>query len=160
MAIKICNLLRVGSRSFWGSGRPREPRRLFQKAGGEAPHPFKGPPGPPGPTRPPNDRFPILNKLKIISQSTAKFERTRIRSQTARAEGRADLVPDCGPFTPAQRPKPTQTLAPEARPGDRKHYSATCYVLVWFYDVCPSILAAHWRMCNHDLEFGTFTWTP
>ncbi len=31
----ILNLLRVGNRSFWGSGRPRRP---FQKVGGFAPH--------------------------------------------------------------------------------------------------------------------------
>ena len=36
MSIKFYNFLRVGNLSFWGSGRPREPRRPLQKVG-EAP---------------------------------------------------------------------------------------------------------------------------
>ncbi len=48
----IFNCSRIGTRSFWGSGRPRGPRRPFQKVGGFAPHLFEGLPGPPGPSRP------------------------------------------------------------------------------------------------------------
>ncbi len=47
----ILNLLRAGNRSLWGSGRPRGPRRPFQKVGGFAPHILGGFPGPPGPAR-------------------------------------------------------------------------------------------------------------
>ncbi len=36
--IKIMNIIRIGNRSFWGSGRPRGPGRPFQKVGGETPH--------------------------------------------------------------------------------------------------------------------------
>ncbi len=40
-----------GNVRFSGSGRPRGPRRPFQKVGGEAPQPLKGSPGHPGPAR-------------------------------------------------------------------------------------------------------------
>jgi hypothetical protein len=49
----ILNLLRVGHRSIWRSGRPRVPRRPFQKVGGFSPHLLQGSPGSPGPPRPP-----------------------------------------------------------------------------------------------------------
>ena len=53
----VLNLLRVGNRSFWGSGRLRGHRRPLQKVGGKAPHLLEGSPGPPGPPRPP--KWPI-----------------------------------------------------------------------------------------------------
>jgi len=48
---EISNFLRVGDRSFWGSGRPRGPRWPFRWARGPRPHLFEGSPGPPGPPR-------------------------------------------------------------------------------------------------------------
>ena len=38
------NQSRIRDRSFWGSGWPREPRRLLQKVGGEASHLLEGSP--------------------------------------------------------------------------------------------------------------------
>ncbi len=62
------NCSRIGNRSLWGSGRPRWPRRPFQKVGGFAPSIFwSGPPGPRGRPHPQNDRCPILKQLKRIS---------------------------------------------------------------------------------------------
>ncbi len=40
------SFLRIGNRSFWGSGRPRGPNRPFQKVGGFAPHFLQGLPKP------------------------------------------------------------------------------------------------------------------
>ncbi len=50
---QFLNFIRIGNRSFWGSGRPRGPRRPFQTVGGFAPHLLEGSPGPRGPPRPP-----------------------------------------------------------------------------------------------------------
>ena len=63
MAIKFYDFVRVGNRSFWGSGRPRGPRRPLQKVGGEAPHLLEGSPGPPGPPRP--QKWQISDPSKI-----------------------------------------------------------------------------------------------
>ncbi len=42
------NFSMVRNRSFWGSGRPRGPRRPFQNVGGFAPHLLEWSPGPMG----------------------------------------------------------------------------------------------------------------
>jgi hypothetical protein len=57
------NCFRIRNRSFLGSGRPREPGRPFQKAGGFAPHLLEWSPGPPGSPRPP--KWPISDPEKI-----------------------------------------------------------------------------------------------
>ncbi len=55
----ILNCLRVGHRSFCGSGRPRGPGRPFQKMGElRPPHLLQGLRGPLGRPDPHNDRFP------------------------------------------------------------------------------------------------------
>ncbi len=60
----ILNLLRVGNRSFWWSGRPRGPGDPSKRWGAKPPtfcKGFRGPQGRPGPK---NDRSPILHFLK------------------------------------------------------------------------------------------------
>jgi hypothetical protein len=44
VAIPLFNLLRIGDRPFWGSGRPRGHGRPSQKVGGEAQTPKMAPP--------------------------------------------------------------------------------------------------------------------
>ena len=70
----LFHALGLWSPDFWGaclrSGRPRGPGKAFQKVGGEAPHPLGDLRGPRGHPDPQNDRIPILNKFKILSQST------------------------------------------------------------------------------------------
>ena len=38
-SIKLINFLRIGDRPFWGSARPRGPRKPFQKVGRRSPPP-------------------------------------------------------------------------------------------------------------------------
>jgi hypothetical protein len=91
VAIEFEDLLRVRNRSFWGSGRPRGPRRPLQKVGGEALFPFARVCGAPGAAQTPEmtDFRPLENSKSLPKYSHVRAEAVHLSEVSKKSQGRS-----------------------------------------------------------------------